>query len=226
MSGPNSNPFGAMMPGWDFLQNLGKAMPNHSAGTSGWVAPTLNVEDLEKRIQELKAVQYWLEQNARMLTATIQALEVQKMTLSTLKTMNVHVDELAQALKVKPEDFMNSWSQAVTPKPAATQSTREDQPQTPPGSSKAQRKGSQTRPSADGDGRSPDPLQWWGAVSQQFQEIAQTAAKDWQQHAAKAQEHLSAVSPKTPASKPKASRRPKSPAKAGASKRPTQSRSA
>ena len=79
MSGPHTtpfpNPFGSMMPGWDFLQNLGKGMPAHTAGAAGWVAPTLNVEDLDKRIQELKAVQYWLEQNARMLSATIQALE-------------------------------------------------------------------------------------------------------------------------------------------------------
>ena len=55
-----------------------------------WIAPTLNPEELEKRIEELRTVQFWLEQNARMLGATIQALEVQRMTLSTLKTMNVH----------------------------------------------------------------------------------------------------------------------------------------
>ena len=45
------------------------------------VAPTLSVEEVDKRIQELKTVQYWLEQNGHALKATIQALEVQKMTL-------------------------------------------------------------------------------------------------------------------------------------------------
>ncbi len=39
-------------------------------------------------------MQYWLEQNARMLGATIQALEVQRMTLSTLQTMNVQMSDL------------------------------------------------------------------------------------------------------------------------------------
>jgi hypothetical protein len=42
-----------------------------------------------KRIDELRTVQFWLEQNARMLATTIQALEVQRMTLSTLQSMNV-----------------------------------------------------------------------------------------------------------------------------------------
>ena len=32
-----------------------------------WVAPTLDPAELEKRIEELRTVQFWLEQNARML---------------------------------------------------------------------------------------------------------------------------------------------------------------
>ena len=34
---------------------------------ANWVAPTLNVEELDKRIDELKAVQFWLDQNAKAL---------------------------------------------------------------------------------------------------------------------------------------------------------------
>ena len=208
MSTPKSNPFGAFMPGWDFLQSLGKAMPAQGAPAQGWVAPTLSVEDLDKRIQELKAVQYWLEQNARMLTATIQALEVQKMTLSTLKTMNVHVDELAKAMKVKPEDFMTSWAQAKDPKeqapPDAAQQTEESHPdaRTKP-SSGASRAGDREATA------SPDPMQWWGAVSQQFQDIAQSAATDWQRHALNAQAHLGAQPKQPAASKTKPKTKPK-----------------
>ena len=51
--------------------------------------PRFNPEELGKRIEELRTVQFWLEQNGRMLGATIQALEVQRMTLSTLQSMNV-----------------------------------------------------------------------------------------------------------------------------------------
>jgi hypothetical protein len=92
---------GKLVPGFDFLQglvkNAGSALPNFGQ----WVAPTLNPEELEKRIEELRTVQFWLEQNARMLGATIQALEVQRMTLSTLKTMNVPVDALRESLTLR-----------------------------------------------------------------------------------------------------------------------------
>ena len=86
--------FTKLVPGFDFLQglvkNAGAALPNMGQ----WIAPTLNPQELEKRIDELRTVQFWLEQNARMLGATIQALEVQRMTLSTLQTMNVQMDDL------------------------------------------------------------------------------------------------------------------------------------
>ena len=67
-------------------------------GFGQWVAPTLDPEELDKRIQELKTVQFWLEQNARLLATTIQALEVQRMTLSTLQSMNLPMTELRDAL--------------------------------------------------------------------------------------------------------------------------------
>src|SRR4051812_48009746 len=97
--------FGKFVPGFDFLQglvrNAGAALPN----IGQWVAPTLDPEELEKRIGELKTVQFWLEQNARMLGATIQALEVQRMTLSTLKTMNVQMGDLRDSLQVRMADL-------------------------------------------------------------------------------------------------------------------------
>jgi hypothetical protein len=91
--------FDKFAPGFDFLQNLaqnaGSAMPH----IGQWVAPTLDPAELDKRIQELRTVQFWLEQNSRMIATTIQALEVQRMTLSTLKTMNVQMGELRDSLK-------------------------------------------------------------------------------------------------------------------------------
>src|SRR3954454_15470272 len=104
--------FAKLVPGFDFLQNLAKGtslpqLPN----LSSWIAPTLNVEELDKRINELKAVQFCLDQNGKALSATIQALEVQKMTLATLQGMNFSMGEVADALKLK------------TPQPAATQAS-------------------------------------------------------------------------------------------------------
>jgi hypothetical protein len=141
--------FGKFVPGFDFLQNIakgaGQAMPN----LSNWVAPTLSVEELDKRIGELRAVHFWLEQNSKALGATIQALEVQKMTLATLEGMNFSMAEMAGALTLKPADA----------KPA--KSAKEDD--------------GAARPAANGV---VDPLQWWGALTQQFQQIAAGALKD------------------------------------------------
>src|SRR6476661_6363351 len=106
--------FGKFVPGFDFLQNLtkGSASQSQSLGQmpslANWVAPTLNVEELEKRISELKAVHFWLDQNSKALAATVQALEVQKMTLATLKGMNVSMSEMAEALKLKPTDLSSA----------------------------------------------------------------------------------------------------------------------
>jgi hypothetical protein len=50
------------------------------------VAPTLNVEELDKRIQELgRSVQFWLDQNATALKATDPGTEVQKMAFGHLR---------------------------------------------------------------------------------------------------------------------------------------------
>ena len=98
----DDNAFGKLVPGFDFLQSLVKNAGQALPGIGQWVAPTLDPAELDKRIGELRTVQYWLEQNARMLAATIQALEVQRMTLSTLKSMNVQMGELGESLKIKP----------------------------------------------------------------------------------------------------------------------------
>jgi hypothetical protein len=87
------------------VQGVQQAVPQ-LPNLGSWVAPTFNVEDLEKRIQELKAVHFWLDQNTRALSATIQALEVQKMTLATLQGMNLSMGDVANALKVKATDTM------------------------------------------------------------------------------------------------------------------------
>ena len=171
MTDPNAKPFdfSAFVPGFDFLKNLasGSAGGSTSAmpgipGVGSWVAPTLSVEEVDKRIQELKAVQFWLDQNMTALKATIQALEVQKMTLSTLKGMNVRMEDLASA-------FTSSMGSAKAQPVAASSSTA------PAGDASAASASSSA--SASGAGV-VDPLQWWGALTQQFEQIAGTAMRD------------------------------------------------
>ncbi len=161
--------FTKLVPGFEFLQglvkNAGAALPS----IGQWIAPTLNPEELEKRIEELRTVQFWLEQNARMLGATIQALEVQRMTLTTLKTMNVQVEDLRESLKIKMPPAAPAAAPAEAPAPAA-----------------APRKSSR-KAAAPAPAQPPvvDPMQWWGALTKQFAQLATTAMKDSATDAAK-----------------------------------------
>jgi hypothetical protein len=209
--------FGKFVPGFEFLQNLagqaaggvaqglGKSVPQ-MPNLGNWVAPTFNVEDLEKRIDELKAVQFWLDQNAKALAATIQALEVQKMTLATLKTMNFSLGDVANSLKLKATEAMAGFA-GIAPAPAApkgfagleipprTYGARAPEPEVedeeedevevdateevaaPEPVKKPRKAEASSGPSALAGGVI-DPMQWWGAVSQQFQQIATAAMKD------------------------------------------------
>ena len=116
----DSSSFSKFVPGFEFLQGLVKNAGAALPGIGQWVAPTLNPEELSKRIEELRTVQFWLEQNARMLGATIQALEVQRMTLSTLKTMNVSLGDLTESMKIR----MPEPAARATPAPAPQRPAR------------------------------------------------------------------------------------------------------
>lgn len=182
MSDSDTSGFGKFVPGFDFLQNLAKGasssipqMPN----LGNWVAPTLNPEELEKRIDELKAVHFWLEQNSRALGATIQALEVQKMTLATLKGMNFNIGDVANALKLKAADSMFSGMQRAAEKAPAQPEPEPEVPVEVKETAKAPRAtgASKSKPAAGVPGL-VDPLQLWGSLTQQFQQIAAGAMKE------------------------------------------------
>ena len=159
--------FENFLPGFDFLQKFAQANPAAAMpSASQWVTPTLDPEELDKRIQELKSVQFWLDQNAKALSATIQAMEVQRMTLSTLQSTNVGMADVAAAMTGKASTQASDAPKAAAP--------------------------------------AVDPMQWWGAISQQFQTIAAQAVDDMQKHAAQMNMPVSpkpTATPKAPAAK-------------------------
>jgi hypothetical protein len=130
-----------MVPGFEFLQGLAKGAGAGLPGMGQWIAPTLDPAELDKRIDELRTVQFWLEQNARMLGTTIQALEVQRLTLTTLQTLNLPLAQIGETMKITPQ---GATAPAAAP------------------------------------GTAVDPLKWWGALTQQFGELAAGALKDRQ----------------------------------------------
>lgn len=197
MSDSSGFGFGKFVPGFDFLQSLVKNAGSALPGIGQWVAPTLDPAELDKRIGELRTVHYWLEQNARMLAATIQALEVQRMTLSTLQSMNVQMGELGESLKIKPAPApLRDGADAA--RGADDASSEPAHPHSAPGA--AARAGTHTPAAAPSEAPAPragktdaakapppavDPMQWWGALTNQFAELATQAMKDSAADAAK-----------------------------------------
>ena len=199
----DSSAFTKFVPGFEFLQGLVKNAGSALPGIGQWIAPTLNPEELAKKIEELRTVQFWLEQNARMLGATIQAMEVQRMTLSTLQSMNVPLADLRDALKVPgagagagtgagagagsmanwpgvPPEISAAAAQmmpAAMAKKAAAKMDKADGVHEANEANEAS--GAESVPQA------VDPMQWWGALSQQFAQLAASAMKDTATDAAK-----------------------------------------
>lgn len=201
--------FGNFVPGFDFLRNLTQGKTHATNGVaampsmSSWVAPTLSVEEIDKRIQELKTVQFWLDQNGRALAATVQALEVQKMTLSTLKGMNVSMSELAKAFQFAPPESAAHVESADANTTTSASAGDIPAPESVAGaestSSTASVDGTPKRAGFDANGHGQaasdsisadvsskgvvDPMQWWGALTNQFQNIAATAMQEAARHA-------------------------------------------
>ncbi len=172
--------FTGLVPGFDFLQGLMRTAGAGLPDVGQWIAPTLDPQELDKRIGELRTVQFWLEQNAKLLGTTIQALEVQRLTLSTLKTMNLPLAELRKSFELRPPA-----PQAPAAEPAA-------------------------EAAAAGVA---DPMRWWGALTQQFGQIAAQALKDVAVE----------PTPAAPAPAPRAPARKTAPRKAPAAARPARS---
>lgn len=202
------------LPGWDYLKQLAALHPLKnltSAATptaAQWVAPTFNEKEIDQRIQEFKAVLFWLEQNSSALKATIQALEVQKMTLGALKNMNVNFQDLAKTFAMPTPASSAASDSAASPAASAFSNLmpqREAAAQAPtpapapaPSSRKAPSKGASPKREST-TATQADPMQWWGALTEQFQSIAQNAMKDLaQQQPSKAQSPQSKGKRSTP----------------------------
>jgi len=87
----------------EFAQNLWGKM---GFSLPGMVTPTFDVDEIEKRLVDLKAVEGWLKMNLSMLQMTIQTLEMQCSALKAVRAM----------ASINPEQ--------LTPTPAA-KSTKE-----------------------------------------------------------------------------------------------------
>lgn len=69
----------------EFLKGMWGSM---GFAVPGMVTPTLDVNELDKRIADLKAVEGWLRMNLNMLQMSIQGLEMQRATLAAMQAIS------------------------------------------------------------------------------------------------------------------------------------------
>jgi hypothetical protein len=201
---------GAMTDTLEFVKNLWGGMK-----IPGMAMPSLSVDEVNKQITDLKAVESWLNVNMSMLRSTIQALEVQSATLAALQTMSSSMNSLAQAGMSQAAAAAPS-APAAPPAAAAPsfsfQPPVAEKPATPGGASSAPEAGRPSEPpqaNADmGNAAFANPAAWWNLLQDQFKQAVSTAV---------ASEPGAAQQPAPEAAKPRA-RKAAAPAKKSAKK--------
>lgn len=187
---PNMPGAGPMTDTLEFVKKLwgGLSVP-------GMVAPTVSTDELDKQITDLKTVETWLTMNMNMLRGSIQALEVQRATIATLKSMG---DAFSAATQTATPDTADTaekaafdpaafWSSLMTaPATPAAPAAKEPVASAPaskpvaepaPAPAPATDKYAADKPDARADmvGQMVNPAAWWNVVQDQFKQAVSSA---------------------------------------------------
>lgn len=100
----NNDPLNFMRNMWG---NMGFSLP-------GMIAPTFDLDELDKRIKDMKAVEGWLRMNLSMLQMTIQGLEMQRTTVATVQSMSQMATHAAQSM-ANPQEEASPETPASNP---------------------------------------------------------------------------------------------------------------
>ena len=98
-------------------QGLGQAMETMDFMKRAWAhfkvpttfTPTMDVDELDKRIADLRTVEQWLTMNLGLLRNTIQAMELQRATLAALQNMASNFEEATRTRATDDETSTTSW---------------------------------------------------------------------------------------------------------------------
>ena len=180
----------------DTMEFVKKAWSSFSLPPS--FTPTVDLEELDKRIADLKAVEHWLNMNLNMLHGTIQALEIQRGTIATLRAFGRAVapgaSPEAAAAAISPEALAAAMA-AMQPQPAPFGPMAAAMQPVAPGVEAAAGAGTAAAPPRAGASRktagakkggkaagAPSPLDpglsasaWWNLLQTQFNNVAAAA---------------------------------------------------
>ena len=129
----------------EFLKNM---WGNMGFSLPGMVTPTVDTDELGKRIADLKAVEGWLRSNLSLLQMSIQALEMQRNTLAAFQQMSQAAQGEAGAGAtanpfLNPSAWGMPWNMmggAASPAPSSAAAATEASPTSTPSSQESKPK--------------------------------------------------------------------------------------
>lgn len=163
------SPFGSAFSGAQPGAGLGPSL----SMMSDMMAPLTNVEELDKRITDMRAVEQWLKLNLSMLQSAIQALEVQRATLATLRAFGA----FAQQSMAQPAAAAEAQSPAPAPSPSAASGWPNSPASASASSSAESASAAESASDEQAEPATPsfDASAWWNLLQSQFNQIAQFA---------------------------------------------------
>lgn len=147
-----------------------------SGSSFGMPMPTTSLEDMDKRIGELKTVESWLNVNMTMLHNTIQALEIQRATVAALHSLSA---TMAQPMPA------NVPASSPTSSPAPETSTED------------------AKPTTDMTPIINQSAMWWNGVQEQFKNALEAALANNAQASKETKPQESAAKPAKAPRKPR-----------------------
>ncbi|MCR4468464.1 PhaM family polyhydroxyalkanoate granule multifunctional regulatory protein [Burkholderia sp. SCN-KJ] len=147
-------PFGGMAS----FPGTASGLPPSLSSMSDMMAPLTSVEELDKRITDLRAVEQWLKLNLGMLQSAIQALEVQRATLATLRAFGAFA-----------QSSMSAAEEAAVAAAQAASAPRADAQQAPDAAA------ADAPLAGDTAQQAFDPAGWWNLLQAQFNQLASLA---------------------------------------------------
>lgn len=171
---PNMPGAAAMTDTLDFVKNLWGSMSVPGMNIPGITAPTMSVDELDKKINDLKAVEAWLNVNMSMLRGTVQALEVQRATIATLKSMGASLAAAVQKPGANDQSLFDSVPYASVffqQPPAAAPEAAKPAPAPAPAQPEAAAKSAEQPDTA---AQMTNPAAWWNLLQDQFKQAVTT----------------------------------------------------
>jgi hypothetical protein len=208
---------GAMTDTLEFVKNLWGGMK-----IPGMAMPSLSVDDINKQIADLKAVEAWLNVNMNMLRSTIQALEVQSATLAALQSMSASMASMVQPAEQPKPNGQAQQAAGTPPTPAAPPAPSfnfspptADKPLPPGGGEGSASASTPPQPETIGMNSAAtfaNPAAWWNLLQDQFRQAVTSAVAP----EAKAGEKGASAAAEAPSPKPRAKPKTETAAKTAA----------